>query len=247
MSDTFDAGNPLAWPLRWSVIRGIDAASHAGHTAPAQSSINQSASGSGDNVVFLYTANNVVANHDNHAVVGGARDDTIGIGGNVVPFGGSGAMPFLRGAGSGALSGGTGPLGVSGGLSAATVFGGAGRTSADFGGTGSALVVMASGAEEYIGGSGNDVVVAGLGNDTVFAGSGSDVFTLGNQPGAPKDLIAGFNLGGDLLQMHGFAAAVPRQAVQTASVSGGHAILHLPDGTTVTLVGIANLTGSAIV
>lgn len=251
------------------------AAGEGNDTAVAQSGNDQIATGVGNNVVFLQTGNNLVAREGNDTVVGGAGDDTVSVSANVLAFGGSGAMRFLNGGGSSLLIGGTGTLGVSGGLGSVTVFGGSGGdnhlvagnppsepagagnetlsgfngtgNNVYFDGTGSAAVVMGSGSEEYLGGSGNDVVVAGLGNDTMFAGTGADVFSFNNQPRTSNDLIAGFKVGTDVVQLQDFAAGAATQVFQTASVSGGNTVLSLPDGTSVTLIGVTNLSGSSIV
>jgi serralysin len=208
--------------------------------------------------------------------VGGSGDDTVTASSNVLAFGSSGAMTFLNdGAGSRGVSGALGSVTVFGGdagnnqliagqppgepIAAGTgdqpiaaggneTLSGFGTTSSQayFGGTGSDRVIMGAGAERYVGGQGNDVVVAGQGNDTMFAGIGPDVFTFNNTSGDPSDVIAGFKVGADAIHLQGFAAGADAQVFQTASVSGGNTVLHLPDGTVATMVGITQLTTSSI-
>ena len=198
--------------------------------------------------------NNLVGSDTNDTIVGGSGDDTVSASGKVLAFGGSGVMNFLNA--------GSGSRGVSGGLGSVTVFGGEagnkqlvagqlpgepiGAGSGDqlaaaggnetlsgfgttggnvyFGGTGSDLVVMGAGAERYIGGQGNDVVVAGLGND----------------------VIAGLKVHADVVPLQGFAVGANAKVSQTVSVSGGNTVLHLPDGTVVTLVGVTHVSSSSI-
>lgn len=174
-------------------------------------------------------------------VFGGAAGDnqlTAGQQSSVLVGTASGDQAFARGASADLLV-------ASGGNETLSGFGTTGNN-VYFGGSGNDLVIMGGGAEEYVGGTGNDVVIAGQGNDTMFAGLGPDVFTFNNQPGGQNDLIAGFKVGADLVNLQGFAPGANAQVFQTAAVAGGNTVLHLPDGTVVTLLGVTNLTSSSI-
>lgn len=59
-------------------------------------------------------------------VAGGAGDDTIGVSGNVLAFGGASGMRFLDAADSGLVLGGASGAAVPGGLGSVTLFGGLG-------------------------------------------------------------------------------------------------------------------------
>lgn len=180
-----------------------------------------------------------------NAVLGNPGNDTVSAGSNVVAFGTAAGMTFLSGGGGSFVFGGSGNAAVSGGLGAATVFGGGdGGSRPDLlvagGGnetlSGGGVYFGASGltatGEQYLGGSGSDAVVASL---------GPDVFTLDNFAAGPGNEIGTLGLGSQPVHASGAVSVF-----NIASVSGGSTSVNLADGTTVRLIGIADLKGSPL-
>ncbi len=111
----------------------------------------------------------------------------------------------------------------------------------------------AGGDDSLIGGSGADVLSGGSGDDTLSGGAGADTIVMAD--GAGNDFITDFNLslnGGltadqlDVTELHdGSDSPVTVRDVTVTDDGLGNARLTFPDGTSVTLVGIAPATVQA--
>jgi Ca2+-binding RTX toxin-like protein len=142
----------------------------------------------------------------------------------------------------------------------ATVYGGAG----DFtftGGTGSDSVVVGSGDATLIGGTGDNVFTGGSGftsmhagsgaNDTFIGGTGTDsmdgsgatsnVFEFDTAHAGGSHTIANFTENRDKIDLAGYDS---QAVLNNAQVVGGDTILHLGDGTTITLTNFTSLKAS---
>lgn len=107
----------------------------------------------------------------------------------------------------------------------------------------------ADSADSIVAGSGNNTLVAGPGSNTLVGGTGSDLFVFYNHtPGGGADSILGWN-SKDFADLSGYGAAGANglPAGTTMSVVNGSEVLTLPDGTTVTFVGVASVPSSHIV
>lgn len=162
-------------------------------------------------------------NGTNSTIVGGAGADTL-IGGT-----GGGDVLFAAGNGGDLLVAGAGSQTLSGGIS-----------------TGGNTFITGSGSALIGAGNGNDTIIAGTGQSTVFGGGGSDLFAVFSSHSGGSTLIADFSVGTDLLAVSGFGLTA-QQIVAGATVSGAGTTITLPDGTTVILSGVTNLSASNIV
>jgi Ca2+-binding RTX toxin-like protein len=100
---------------------------------------------------------------------------------------------------------------------------------------------VGGGANDTIfGGSGPDTIDGGSGHNLLYAGSGGTVFQDSGVRG--QDTVVGFNQAhGDTIDFAGENAATIDHVVATATVNGGNTTIALPDGTTMTLVGITHI------
>ena len=125
------------------------------------------------------------------------------------------------------------------GPGAVTIQGGSGINIL-FAGSGSDILVGGPGQDYLFGGIGSDTFEAGAGTNFMQAGSGADLLVL-NPTDVASDLIAGFKLGVDHLEVYG---APPGSGASQAYLAGatsdasGDAVLHLSAGHNVTLQGI---------
>lgn len=95
-------------------------------------------------------------------------------------------------------------------------------------------------------GQGNDTLVAGAGSTTMVGGAGHDVFRFINdvsnqQAGGNTTVLNGFVQGRDHIDLRGYADTTPAILAAAGHASGG-TVLHLQDGTTVT---VSNVTLTA--
>jgi len=111
------------------------------------------------------------------------------------------------------------------------------------------LVYGGSGRDLIVGGGANDTIVGGSGPDTIDGGSGHNLITAGSggtliQDSGVRgqDTVVGFSQAhGDAITFTGQDAATVDHVVATATVSGGSTTITLPDGSTMTLVGITHI------
>lgn len=148
-------------------------------------------------------------------------------------YGGTGSETIRGGDGNDLIYGGSGPGVLYGGADNDTIFGG-------------------SGPNTIYGGSGNDVIYGGGGPDTIDGGSGTNTMYAGNnadliQVGGPggHDTVFGFShAGGDAISFLGDNPLTIQQVVATAQEQNGSTLITLPDGSTITLVGVAHIDSS---
>jgi Ca2+-binding RTX toxin-like protein len=108
------------------------------------------------------------------------------------------------------------------------------------GGVGADQIYLGGGQNTVFGGSGPDTIDGGSGSNQITTGTGG---TLIQDSGATgHDTIVGFNQAhGDAITFAGQDAATVDHVVMTANVSGGSTTITLPDGSTMTLVGITHI------
>ena len=162
-----------------------------------------------------------------------------------------------------------GPERITGGSGATTVWGGAGDMITGSTGAGSSTVIGAAG-DTITGGSGSDLINGTLGSQAITGGSGSttvwggpgDRITGGsgsltvdidnvNFPGAElvgdsgvsgSDTVTGFSqTSGDRIFFPNDTTAAINSVVATAQSSNGNTLITLPDGATMTLIGITKI------
>ena len=132
----------------------------------------------------------------------------------------------------------------------ATIIGAAGTTIA--GGSGSALINGLAGSQAISGGAGNTTVWGGPG-DTITGGSGTLAVSIDQQnyPGAVlvgdngmkgSDTVTGFSQPtGDRIFFPNETPGAISGVVASAQASNGNTLITLPDGATMTLIGIARI------
>jgi Ca2+-binding RTX toxin-like protein len=97
------------------------------------------------------------------------------------------------------------------------------------------------------GASGHDTMIAGSGNDTMFDGGAQEVFAFFNGMSGGADAIGSFVQGRDYIALEGYGSDADANALATAVVSNGSTTLSLPDGTTITILGVSDLGASSLV
>ena len=155
-------------------------------------------------------------------------------------FAGSGATTISGSlGGADTITGGSGALLVNGRGSNMLVVGGSGSTQVAAG-SAAALVYQGRGAMTVGAGSGWLEIVAGAGAATINAGSGGLLIEVTKGSAGGSDVVSGFNPAIDRISLFGYGAADLH-----LHVASGSSTLSVSDGTTITLLGVANL-GSAI-
>jgi len=100
-----------------------------------------------------------------------------------------------------------------------------------------------SGDTEIVGGWGNDRFVAGLGDSTIMGGPGKDVYAFIKGASGGHDIIWGFD-SNDEIVLEGYGKGAVKAALSSqVQVSGGVQIT-LTDSTTVTFMGLSQLSKS---
>ena len=173
--------------------------------------------------------------------------------------GGSGAATMIAGTGPEALFAGSGDTTMTGGIGQAIMAGSDRGRTVMTGGTGSTQFVGYGGQVTATGGGGNDTfftgsgpmqiregpgyaqVVFGAGSATIAGGSGVDHYVFVNGAAGGADVISGFKVGTDQINLYGY----DRGRMHTSVLGGGVAI-GLPDGTEITLVGVTRLAPTSI-
>lgn len=184
-------------------------------------------SGWGSDYIYAGDGNNIVfADEGNDVVGGGSGTDILnGGGGQDSLFGGAGNDTLFGEVGSDIVNGGAGNDLISGGDNADTLFGGDGND----------IILGDKGSDWLDGGDGNDNLMGGAANDTLVGGAGADTFSffLGSQ----DDTIADFQYGTDKLAF-GIKDINIGAMIANAQYVNGNAVLTLPDGSKITLLGI---------
>ncbi|MGH3967318.1 MAG: hypothetical protein ACRDTV_04155, partial [Mycobacterium sp.] len=161
--------------------------------------------------------------------------DWYGVGDTLTVQAGSGTVHISNG-GGGAIDfiGGTGDAVVNGGGGSLNVTAGGGNTDVT---TGGALLFIAGTGTSDIGiGAKSGTITFGSGNTTVHelvSWGAADVFRCVAGQGGGTDIINGFRVGTDQLDLQGVGVA-------SKSVSGGSTYLTLTDNTHIQFVGVAN-------
>ena len=118
-----------------------------------------------------------------------------------------------------------------------------------YGGHGNDFIQGGFGPDVIYGGSGNDTIQGGFGPDTIDGGSGHNLITTGangtlvqESAGGGHDTVVGFDSSnGDAIHFAGENAATIAHVVATSTTDHGNTTISLPDGSTMTLVGIAHI------
>ena len=182
--------------------------------------------GSGDDALTP-----TVMNQANYIDGNGGNDVIAALGGNDTVMGGGGDDVVLAGTGDDVVFGQGG---------ADRVYGEAGNDGL-FGGGGADTLLGGSGNDTLLGEGGLDSLIGGAGNDTLDGGGGADAFEFDS--GFGQDLIIGFQIGSDVLQIagniNGTGIAAPGDLLLGAiSADGfGNAVITL-GGDSITLQGI---------
>jgi len=117
------------------------------------------------------------------------------------------------------------------------------------GGTGPDTIYGGFGRDLITGGSGNDLIIGGRGHETIDGGAGNNMIQVGSGPTliqdngvAGHDTVVGFDPAhGDKIGFAGENKPSIDNVVATANEHGGNTTITLPDGSTMTLVGITHI------
>jgi hypothetical protein len=121
-----------------------------------------------------------------------------------------------------------------------TVAAGTGNETLNAAGSTVATILFAgSGNDALIGGAGSDTLFSGSGSATMTGGAGHNAFAIFHQLGTPSDVITDYNAG-DTALFEGYTTSDVSDAFASATVAGGNTYIDLPNGTTVTFLGVAS-------
>jgi Ca2+-binding RTX toxin-like protein len=146
------------------------------------------------------------------------------------------------------MIGGSGADLIFGGDGRDTIFGGSGPDTI-YAGSGPTIIHGGAGADLIAGGDANDTITGGSGPATIDGGAGHNLITAGSggtliqDSGVTgQDTVVGFSQAhGDAINFAGQDAGTIANVVATANVSGGSTVITLPDGSTMTLLGITHI------
>ena len=97
-----------------------------------------------------------------------------------------------------------------------------------------------AGLDTLVGGSGAGTIILGSGPDAIFAGIGADRLAVMRGDAGGVDVIAGFKVGTDSIDLSGYPA--PPRIV----IAGGNTTVDLSGGTAITLLGITHLVSGSL-
>ncbi len=187
-------------------------------------------------------------------VLAGTGSTTIygNAGGGVYEAGSAGNSLLVAGVGATTLfGGGNNDILYAAGSAADVLVGGAGNEILTGGAsTGPNAFFAGSGGDLIGAGLGKDTIISGTGNDTMYAASGPDAFAFTNGQAGGADYIGAFKVGTDAVGLFGYDAGDGTAAAAAFAgrvVSGGNTIVTLSDKTTITFIGVTNLTQASIV
>ncbi len=206
----------------------------------------------------------IIAGSGNDTILGGGGPELIlGGSGKDLIFGGWGQDTIIAGSGPTTIFGGLAGQVINGGSGPDVIYGGGylyGGSGHDtitagsgpttiYGGQNGDVINGGSGLDVIHGGSGDDTIHGGTGPETIDGGSGDNLIVAGSggtliedNGTQGHDTVVGFDTAhGDAISFSGQDAATVDQVVATATVSGGSTTITLPDGTTMTLVGISHI------
>lgn len=217
--------------------------------------------GVGNDLIFGSSGNDTLLGGDgDDALVGSVLGRTAGTdslsggaGNDYVISGADGAAIMMGDAGNDSMVGGTGADSIDGGTGNDNILAGAGADTL-IGGAGNDNLQGQAGNDSLSGGDGNDTLWGGAGADTLTGGAGADIFYVSGAGAGSSVRIADFSsaesdqvdlVGITQLVVGGSTLAVGTTA--SVAVSSGNTIITLPDGSTITLVGIATLPANSII
>ncbi len=156
-------------------------------------------------------------------------------------FGGTGSLS-VKGSSSGADSivGGQGALKVSGTGGNMLVVAGTGTSQLDTG-NGASLIFGGTGTSTVTGGTGSMEVELGSGHMSVTDGTGAAKFDVVNGAAAGTDMLSGFKVGTDTIDLFGYASN--QVSISTGS---GNSLISLADGTRIEVLGVTKLGNSVV-
>jgi Ca2+-binding RTX toxin-like protein len=220
------------------------------HTISAGSGNDTIFGGKGPDLIFGGSGRDLIfGGRSDDTISGGSGPDTIfGGAGRDLITGGNGPDLIYGGKGNDTIQGGSGPDTIYGGGNGDLITAGTGPDLI-YGGKGNDTIQAGSGPDTIYGGGGNDTVIGGSGPETIDGGSGHNQILLGSGPtllqdsgSAGHDTVVGFDVAqGDRIGFEGENNRSIDQAVATANEHGGNTTITLPDGSTMTLVGITHI------
>jgi hypothetical protein len=202
--------------------------------------------GTAGNLTVWSGAGDTIRGGSDNETIGGVPNDTMigGSGGNQFIDGSQGHQSILGGNETiwGALTdtiiGGNGGNETIGGVAFETILGGAANTFINA--TAGNESILAGGGNTTIWGGAHDTVqgASGGGSGLIGFANGNETFWDDGATAGRHDSISTFNQGtGDRLSLNA-ATDDPNVVVATATNDGGNAVLHLHDGSSITLIGI---------
>ncbi len=191
-------------------------------------------------------------------IPGTAVDTVVGFDGSLTATGGANGTLFFTGTAGGSD--------VSSGAGSSTIIGfGAGDSLSATGSDADVIEAAAasetinamasSGTNTFFAFGQNDVVQAGagstaiqsyVGSQTLAAGTGSDLFAV-VASGQRAVTFANFTPGQDFVQLQGYTSGTATASLQNATQSGGNEVVTLPDGSTLTFVGVTGVSAGSFI
>lgn len=212
----------------------------------------------------------VYGNAGADTLIGGAGNDTLvgsvlgvtsgadsmvgGDGADLIIAASTGANIATGDAGNDSMVGGGGADNFQGGADADILLGMGGNDSL-VGGDGNDNLQGGAGNDALVGGNGDDTLWGGAGTDTLTGGAGADIFYMRSLGAGSSQTVADFSgTDGDRLHFTGIttltvAAGAPSATGTVANValSGSNTVITMPDGSTITLVGITSLPNNSVI
>jgi Ca2+-binding RTX toxin-like protein len=172
--------------------------------------------GGGASLVLSPTGTNAIT------CAGTGADTVVGGAGVTFLYGGAGADVLTEGSGGGMAFAGAGNATLNGGSGAVTITGGSGNDLVNTG-TSTAVVTLGSGA---------DMVVLGAGACSIACGTGVAHFDLSGAGAGAVDIITGYVLGQDGLQLD------PGVSLSSETFASGAAVIRLSTGAEIIVHGV---------
>lgn len=244
-----NAAEVLIGNIRTTNVSNALVTSTGGPNTVTQVSVPQQGSGAVTNLVVDNTVTNVVlTGTQNNQVVslfaGSNTSLVVGdVGSNFIVTDAASTrdITIVSGAGNDSILGGGGSDNLQAGGDS-IINGGAGNDTL-IGGAGSSTLGGGGGADSITAGAGGSYIIGEAGNDTLVGGSGKDVFIFG--PGDGSDRIVNFNPAQDTLAFtttnYTGGTLDLASLISNATISGGNTVLTLPDGSTLTVVGVTGV------
>ncbi|HEY4471610.1 MAG TPA: hypothetical protein VGN21_10600, partial [Stellaceae bacterium] len=208
--------------------------------------------GNAGNDSIWTAAGDTIHGGSNNATIGGVAGVTLlggnggnefidGAAGHQSITGGSGGNETIWGALTDTIHGGSGGNETIGGVSGETILGGAANTFINA--TGGSDSILAGTGNTTIWGGAHDTVqgISGDGSGLIGFAGGNETFWDDGATTGRQDSISTFNqAAGDRVSLNA-ATDDPNTVILTATNNGGNAVLHLHDGSSITLIGVTPL------